>query len=174
MANISSSRNCRCRCRTSGRRCANVVIGTLPPRNARSSGFMMSMAAQTSACGYSASICSSTRSPPPNTSSLSCTSAMRPYLSIMALPLLLVGIAVGPDHRDGLEQDPQVQPQRPVTHVGQVELDALAHRLQVVAAAIAIHLGPAGDARLDLVTHHVAGDGAPEMFVHRHGMRPRT
>src|SRR5690606_19259145 len=76
--------------------------------------------------------------------------------------------------RDGFGDDVHVQPERPVAQIGQIVVDALLHFLEAVGlAAPAVDLGPARDAGLDLVPHHVTLDhGAIELVV-GHRMRTR-
>src|SRR6185369_10971427 len=60
---------------------------------------------------------------------------------------------------DRLEDDVEVQPQRPVAQVVQVAADAPFHLFQRVGfAAEPVHLGPSRDAGPDLVPDHVALD----------------
>src|ERR1051326_223966 len=70
--------------------------------------------------------------------------------------------------------DFQIQPQRPVVDVEQVVLDALAHLVfGVDGAAEAVDLGPAGDARLDVVAAAREADALLVFAVVRQRVRPR-
>src|ERR1700722_11235679 len=84
-----------------------------------------------------------------------------------------VSTGIGPDDGDCLQEDPQVEPQRPVPHIGQVELDTLAHGFEIVAAAIAVHLGPTRNAGFHLVPDHVAWNSASIVLIHGHRVGPR-
>src|SRR5690606_16726791 len=55
----------------------------------------------------------------------------------------------------------------------EIELDAPTHRLEIIAAAIAVEWRPAGEARLDLVADHVTRDESAVLLVDRHRMRAR-
>src|SRR3972149_4251642 len=80
----------------------------------------------------------------------------------MAASRASVGVRILQHHERGPEENPQVERQRPVPEVVEVELDAPPHLVHAVGlAAQAVHLRPAGDARLHLVAHHVAADQAP-------------
>ena len=66
----------------------------------------------------------------------------------------------------------QVEPQRPVAQVIEIVVDARLHLVEGAGlAAIAVDLGPAGDAGLDLVANHIAFYQVAVDFIVRHGMR---
>src|SRR4051794_26661224 len=69
--------------------------------------------------------------------------------------LRLAGVAAAKDVDYGERDDAQVEPQRPVFNVVEIIPDSL---LQVRVAPQIIDLRPSGDARLDKVLLHVAGD----------------
>jgi hypothetical protein len=78
-------------------------------------------------------------------------------------------------HLHRLEHDPQVQPQRPVAQIIQVVLDARFHLVQRGGFTTqAVDLGPAGNARLDLVAQHVALDHLAVLLVVRDRVRARA
>src|SRR6516164_5120340 len=62
---------------------------------------------------------------------------------------------------DGLQQDFQIEPETPALDVVEIVLDPLCDRR---VAPPAVDLRPARDTRLDLVTEHIAGHPAPELF----------
>src|SRR3954469_25841248 len=67
---------------------------------------------------------------------------------------------------DGLQQDLQVEHQRPLPEIREVVLDAHLHLLDRLGlAAVAVHLGEAGDPRAHLVADHVAADQLPIELV---------
>src|SRR5205823_10079464 len=75
---------------------------------------------------------------------------------------------------DGQEDDLDVPEEAPVADVLEVVLDALLHLVHGVRlAAPAVHLSPAGDARFDLVTEHVAVNLRAIELVMGDGVRPR-
>src|ERR1700722_16995146 len=84
-----------------------------------------------------------------------------------------VSTGIAPDDGNRLHQNAQIQPQRPVLHIGQVELDTLAHGFEIVAAAIAVHLSPTRDAGFHLVSDHVARNSASIVLIHGHRVGPR-
>nr|GEU28033.1 hypothetical protein [Tanacetum cinerariifolium] len=85
------------------------------------------------------------------------------------------GIFALEHHQHGAHDDPHIEPQRPVAQVIEVVGDARFHLVERVGFATqAVHLGPAGDARLDLVTQHVTLDQLAILFVVRDRMRTRT
>src|SRR5262245_65553696 len=62
---------------------------------------------------------------------------------------VLVCIGVAEDEEDSLHDDAKVHPERPVAEVVEVVLDASTHVVDGLGlAAVAVDLGPAGDARL--------------------------
>src|SRR4051812_26459789 len=73
----------------------------------------------------------------------------------------LIGVAIAEDRGERLEQDLQVEEQRPVLDVKQVEAGTLLDR---GLPAQAIHLRPAGHARLLLVPVRVARNRAGELL----------
>src|SRR5258705_13087465 len=87
---------------------------------------------------------------------------------------LLVRTGISPDDADGLEKDHEVETDRPVTQVFEVVGDAHGHRIEVIAAAEAIHLGPAGEAGFHFVTHHVARNETAVVLVHSDGVWARA
>src|SRR5262249_54402919 len=71
----------------------------------------------------------------------------------------LICVLPAEDAKYGHENYLQVHPERPIADIGEVVLDALFHLLERVSFATpAVHLGPAGDARLHLVAEHVTLD----------------
>src|SRR5438552_7606050 len=77
------------------------------------------------------------------------------------------------DHPYRLRDDVQIQAQRPIAQVVEVVINARLHlRERLGLPAVAVHLGPAGDSRLDLVPLHVAPDQLAVHLVVRHGVRP--
>ena len=79
------------------------------------------------------------------------------------------------DEGNGLENDVKVKPYGPVAQVVKVIVDAALHFVERFGfAPVAIDLRPAGDARFDLVAHHVAFDELAIEFVVCHRVRART
>src|SRR5436309_8845545 len=76
---------------------------------------------------------------------------MKPAAPVMTTRFL-VGMFVKEPSQEREPHDFQIEPHRPVLDVVQVVLDALLDRR---ISAPAVHLGPAGDPRLDLVPQHV-------------------
>jgi hypothetical protein len=75
----------------------------------------------------------------------------------------------------GAGDDLEVQQQGPVAQVFQVVFDALGHLVEGVGfTAAAVDLGPAGDARAHLVTHHVGLDELAVLLVVGHRVRARA
>src|SRR5574340_1136333 len=73
----------------------------------------------------------------------------------------------------GFQDDMQIEAQRPVAQVIEIVVDARLHLVQGAGlAAIAVDLGPAGDAGLDLVADHIAFYQVAIDFIVRHGMGP--
>src|SRR5678810_591738 len=67
-----------------------------------------------------------------------------------------VGVPIKEHEADGAGDDAQIETDRPVAQVLEVVLDPGAHLLDRVGlAAVSVHLGPAGDAGLDLVRDRV-------------------
>jgi len=65
----------------------------------------------------------------------------------------LVGVLVDKPDKDRLDQDLDVEPERPVAHVVQVSIDTLLHLLDRVGlATVAKHLRVACDTRLGKVS----------------------
>src|SRR5690606_6255826 len=84
---------------------------------------------------------------------------------------VLVDEALEDRHQD----DPQVEPGRPVLHVVQVVLHAAGHLLDRIGfTAQAVHLGPAGDPGLDPVALHVAVHQGLVLLVVRDRVWPRA
>src|SRR5687767_10653333 len=70
------------------------------------------------------------------------------------------------------QDDLEIEPQRPVADVGQVEDHPPAHVVDGAGlAASAVDLGQAGDARFDIVAAHQLGDRTGELLVVTDGMR---
>src|SRR6185295_3199975 len=89
--------------------------------------------------------------------------------------LLSIGILFPQHHGHGLEDDLQVERERPAAQVGEVALDAPLHLLDRVGlAAKAAHLREAGDAGPHLVADHVAADQLAIELVMGDGVRPRA
>jgi hypothetical protein len=64
----------------------------------------------------------------------------------------LDGIRIGASRKQGHHNDFDVEQKRPIIYVVQIALDAPPHLLDRISfSAMAVHLGPAGDARLDLM-----------------------
>src|SRR6201999_3018530 len=86
--------------------------------------------------------------------------------------MLSVRILPAEHHDHGLENDLQIEQQRPVAQVLQVVLDARLHLLHGIGlAAEAADLRQPGDARAHLVAHHVAADELAVELVVRHRVR---
>src|SRR3954469_2702684 len=87
----------------------------------------------------------------------------------------LIGIlALERDHHRA-QDDVEVKAQRPVAQVVEIVVDARLHLVERLGlAAQAVHLRPAGDAGLHLVTLHVALDELAVGLVVRHCVRART
>src|SRR6267142_1782776 len=83
----------------------------------------------------------------------------------------LVGMLVEEASYEGEPHDLQIEPHRPVLDVIQVVLDPLFDRR---VAAPAVHLRPAGDARLHLVAQHVLRDSVLELGDEVRALRTRT
>src|SRR4051794_15814386 len=79
--------------------------------------------------------------------------------------------AIPKEGNDREQQDLEVEPQRPVVDVVVVPLDPVSER---GAAAQAVHLRPAGDARLDAVAGVVAVDRLAERRCDVIALRPRA
>src|SRR6185503_3291190 len=78
-------------------------------------------------------------------------------------------------HHHGLQDDLQVEQQRPAAQVGEVVVDARLHLVDRVGlAAQAVHLGEAGNAGLHLVADHVAADQLAVHLVVRDRVRARA
>src|SRR5262245_48569886 len=69
------------------------------------------------------------------------------------------------------QNDPQIEPRRPVRDVVEVILNALPQR---GVAAPAVDLRPAGDPRLDPMPGHVAGDAVRELLDEHRTFRARS
>src|SRR5581483_1937781 len=105
---------------------------------------------------------------------------MKTSASMMPTPVVRqtkrsVGILLLQHHDDGLQDDLQVEHQRPVAQVREVVFDPRLHLLHRLGlAAEAVHLRVTGDARAHLVADHVAADQLPIELVVRHGVGPRA
>src|SRR6266542_5672996 len=82
-----------------------------------------------------------------------------------------MGVAARQDVPQRERENAHVEPRRPVVDVIQVVLYPL---LEIGVAAQIVHLCPTGDARLDQVLLHVAGDLLPEALDEFRPLRPRS
>ncbi len=81
----------------------------------------------------------------------------------------------GAEAEKGLDEDLDVEAEAPVALVAEVGVDATGHGLEVAGfTAPALHLGEAGDAGLEGVALHVAGDEAAVLLVVVDGVGART
>ena len=98
---------------------------------------------------------------------------MNPAAPVMTIRMSVSGRLDGAVQaaQDGEPHDLEIERQRPVLDVVQVELDALFERR---VAAPAVHLRPAGDAGLDLVPQHVLRDAVLELFDEERPLGPRA
>src|SRR5882672_3716695 len=79
------------------------------------------------------------------------------------------------DDPHGLRDDPEVEAERPVSQIVEIEIDAAPHLVERIGvAAEAVHLREARDAGPHLVPLHVALDQPAVHLVMRHRVRPRA
>src|ERR1044072_7956629 len=88
---------------------------------------------------------------------------------------LSIGIGPTDDHGNGGQEDPDIQQQRPMVDVVEIELEAPAHLVDGFALApAAVNLRPARDAGLHAMSAEVAIDESGIFLIVCHGMWSRT